>query len=583
METFSCYGKQVVLSTTGNIPTANKELVFTNSFNAFLIKYLDFLRAKNSPLLGIFSGIQGEKEQNKAILSLLQLLVDTSKEEIINRNPGLNHFFYDSYLLYQFVENFYNFWRNYERFFILHSTERKEQKYHKKPYRSFNSKMELLNDLVRGSYRDICENITYEHFNIYRQVPAGFQVGIIASKPLLELPEKYSSLKNFSFINQILLEPPLIINPPMNKRAGLFRRAESNPFDNLDLDPDEWLCYPAKVGFVIIFVFFHKKFIGLGSALANLFELSKDHELNKKPDAIYFFGVDEHSLNFKTPKTIFFDDKENGLMLGFVPNSDEYGYFGYLKKMMLTLHNIIVMKKRMLPVHGAMVRISLKSGKERNILLVGDSGAGKSESLEAFRILSRNHLRDMQIIFDDMGSLSIEGNELKAYGTETGAFVRLDDLQPGFVYGNMDRSIIMSPEKINARAVLPITTMKEVLEGYRPDIIVYANNYDSVQDNNYLEYFRDWKTAFTVFKKGARMSKGTTAESGLTESYFANPFGPPQYKELHESLAEKYFQFFFNDSIKVGEIKTMLGIQGFETKGPEQAAKALLEAILELD
>ncbi|MDZ7821174.1 MAG: hypothetical protein U5N26_04820 [Candidatus Marinimicrobia bacterium] len=43
-------------------------------------------------------------------------------------------------------------------------------------------------------------------------------------------------------------------------------------------------------------------------------------------------------------------------------------------------------------------------------------------------------------------------------GTETGAFVRLDDLQPGYAFGQLDRSIIMSPGKINSRILLPVTT-----------------------------------------------------------------------------------------------------------------------------
>ena len=32
--------------------------------------------------------------------------------------------------------------------------------------------------------------------------------------------------------------------------------------------------------------------------------------------------------------------------------------------------------------------------------------------------------------------------------------------------------------------------------------------------------------AIEVFKRGARMAKGTTTEKGLVNSYFANPFGP---------------------------------------------------------
>ena len=87
---------------------------------------------------------------------------------------------------------------------------------------------------------------------------------------------------------------------------------------------------------------------------------------------------------------------------------DEFGYFGYLKKMMLTLHNIVVMKKGRMPLHGAMARIVLKNEKSANVIIIGDTGAGKSETLEGLRQLAGANLKEMTIIFDDMGSLGIK-------------------------------------------------------------------------------------------------------------------------------------------------------------------------------
>ena len=58
-------------------------------------------------------------------------------------------------------------------------------------------------------------------------------------------------------------------------------------------------------------------------------------------------------------------------------------------------------------------------------------GAGKSESLEAFRSLGEEYISDMTVIFDDMGVLKIAQDGIYGYGTEIGAFVRLDDLDQG--------------------------------------------------------------------------------------------------------------------------------------------------------
>jgi hypothetical protein len=71
---------------------------------------------------------------------------------------------------------------------------------------------------------------------------------------------------------------------------------------------------------------------------------------------VYTFGVPGKALNHLAEfPTVFYDDEENNMMVAAVPNRDEFGYFGYLKKMVLTLHNIIMMKRGILPFHGAYV------------------------------------------------------------------------------------------------------------------------------------------------------------------------------------------------------------------------------------
>jgi energy-coupling factor transporter ATP-binding protein EcfA2 len=141
--------------------------------------------------------------------------------------------------------------------------------------------------------------------------------------------------------------------------------------------------------------------------------------------------------------------------------------------MILTLHNINIMKNNNMPFHGALIKIKLKSAKESTILIIGDTGVGKSESLEALRVIGKDLIADMNIIADDMGSIELEeGNPI----------------------------------------------------GY-----------------------------------GMVMSKGTTTSTGLTQSYFANIFGPPQYRELHDRIAKNYFETFFKKDIFVSQIRTRLG------------------------
>ena len=109
----------------------------------------------------------------------------------------------------------------------------------------------------------------------------------------------------------------------------------------------------------------------------------------------------------------------------------------------------------------------------------------------------------------------------------------------------------------------------------------YANNYDEVgEGEKYLNYFKTPEEAVKVFKAGARMAKGTTTEKGLVESYFANPFGPAQKQAETDVIIEKYFkEMFEKGQVRVGQIKTCLGLKGQEKDGPRNAAIELFDEI----
>ncbi len=52
----------------------------------------------------------------------------------------------------------------------------------------------------------------------------------------------------------------------------------------------------------------------------------------------------------------------------------------------------------------------------------------------------------------------------------------------------------------------------------------------STDEHPVIERFKSAEWALDIFREGAVMSKGTTTSSGLVHSYFANIFGPPEYK-----------------------------------------------------
>lgn len=578
---YQIYPGKVILRIHNTICDTADEMLSTEVFADVFKHYIQSLTSQRSKLLRIFPHPENiTVAQIRDLLVTLRYLVKLRGEEVRRLRAGSWDFLHDEELLDDFVEGFYNYWRSQHRLVVCDSIG---DRYDQRPYRTFTDTVETLMDVVRGTYRDLRESITGEHPRIYRQVSAGAEIGVIASQ--IDIPyesDVYTPLNRISVTNQVLIYPPMIFDTPMNKRSGVFQKVDYNPIAGLELDPAEWLCYPAKVGDLLVMTYFSVKFFELGFSLSNLFELAKADELRRKPDCIYLFGVPAGEKAPGQTETVFYDDEENKMLVATIPYRDEFAYFGYLKKMILTLHNVVMLKKGRFPYHGAMFHIVLRDRGGFNFLLIGDSGAGKSETLEALRHLIKDEVEELTIIADDMGSLEINASNGRVigYGTEMGAFVRLDDLQSGYALGQIDRTIIMNPEQVNARVVLPVTKYGEVIRGYPVDYVMYANNYEPVDEEHpVIDPFKDMEAALDVFRAGAVMSKGTTTTKGLVHTYYANIFGPPMYPDLQEAAARRFFKAFFDQGVEVSQLRTQLGIPGMEMSGPQQAAKELLELI----
>ncbi len=577
-ESFSMVDGKVVIRLTDQVCDTSERLLTSQLFYRVLYRCISDLSRKNSSLMEIFDHDEITGSDIHLLIDTLRYLAKLPADLIPKIVPGSEGFFRDPLLLNSFVEHLYNYWRHLQRLVVVEN-----QGTDQRPYRTFRDTVETLTHVVRGAYRDIQENITGNHPRIYRQVSAGAEIAAIALPADLSLPDSpYQKLAQLPVIRQVLIYPPLIFNPPMNKRSGAFQQVDRNPLDHIELNKEDWLCYPARVGSLLILIYFSMKFFELGFSLCNLFELADEEVLKTKPDAVFVYGVPDASMSgFGKSPTIFYDDAENDLLVGAIPERNEFGYFGYLKKMALTLHNIKMMKMGRMPFHGALVHLVIRGKGGFTVLIMGDTGAGKSETLEALRTIGGDDLEEVVIIADDMGSLKIddEGNVM-GYGTETGAFVRLDDLQTGYAFGQIDRTIIMSPDQTNARVVLPVSTYDDIIKGYPIDFVLYANNYETVGEGRLiLEQFNHLDEALNVFRAGKVMSKGTTTKTGLVQSFYANVFGPQQYPEQYESLAHKYFSRFFDNRVFVGQLRTQLGIPGKEHTGPLEAARFLLGAL----
>lgn len=576
---FSISNDKVLMNFSARYCTNFESLLESEGFRRVLSVYLKKAEKKRSlPYRYLTKSLNSTDISNlrSDITKVFKWLTIMDAKEISQLNPKYNEVLSNKEEFINVIEDFYLFWRRLERYTIIQN-DKISQGLAAMNFTEANSAFEKL---ILRFYRKIEQNVLGRNPQVFRQITAGGNCSIMINKLLWPIPNGYESLEDVNFIDCILLEPPFITYPKKNTRNGMFSEVYDNPLKYAHINKDHWFCYPAKVGELIAYVYFHRDFMNHGITLCNLFEMAKREECRgRRPDIVYVFGINDG----EDLKTVFYDDEENNIMLGYINYSEEIDYFGYMKKMILTLHNLIMIKRGNLPIHGAMVNIQMKNGKEANVVIMGDSGAGKSESLEAFRALSEEYVSNMSIIFDDMGTFKEKDGHIYGYGTEIGAFVRLDDLAQGYAFREIDRSIFMNPDKINARLVMPVSPYSEIIKGYKVDLFLYANNFTNVSENEKsIEYFNSVDEAINLFKSGPRMAKGTTTEEGLVKSYFANPFGPAQKKDSTDILINRYFNTMFNTNVKVGQIKTCLGVRGREQNGPKEAALELFNIIKNL-
>ena len=575
LQEFTLSRGRAIINFTSKYCDNRRKILTSYAYGRVVESFIYYLKKDNPVIFEAFSkGFESDDQLIRSFMEVIRLLSVCSVEELLEVNNKYAPFFQDRDLFLEVIELLYHYWRRMERIVVVHNQRQGDGVQNVR----FVQAYELFNELILSIYRRTKEVANGFASQVYRQTTAGANAGLILNDVTWNSPLEYKGLTGIPFINTVLINPPYVSYTKKNTRDGIFREQTLNPVAGMILNEDDWFLFPAKVGDLLAFVYFHKDFMCHGLGLANLFELAKQDEyVGKKPDMIYIFGYpDGHDEK----RTFYYKDKKNDILVGYANYCDEIDYFGYMKKMLLTLHNIKQMERGKLPIHGAMVNIILKNGREANIIIMGDSGAGKSESLEAFRTLNEKYIRHMRVIFDDMGYLSLDADgQLKAYGTEIGAFVRTDDLDPTYAFSQLARGIYTNPDKVNARVTIPISTYELISKGFPVDYFLYANNYAEADQK--IALFDDIDEAIKTFEAGARKAKGTTTEQGLVTSYFANPFGPVQERPLAEQLVRQYFGVLFERGVKVGEMHTSLAIEGQTKDGPRLAAEELFSMINE--
>ena len=560
----SCYfhENEVILDYSAEFIETSTQLVNSDFFNTFLDQYLNHLETSRRDLHDfLYAGgrtrFQVREDLKKSIKLLMFMNMDRGNMRYIQ--------FPDQFL--EVVSDIYRWWRSLQRYSIFYSQN--SDSYQTNAFMNVDTQ---INAIARELYRTLERNITGVADNMYRQLQAGTNASLLLKHYDWDCPAAYAKLRDVAFVHTIMVRTPLIIETKSNKRTNVFKDHTHHPMEDFAGDPKDWVCYPAWVGESLIYTYFYQDYMSSCVASSGLFQLAREEDCHRKPDAILLFGNPDG-----TKDTVFWKDKETGIWIGKTSASEEIDYFGYAKKSILTLNNLVMMERGWLPIHGSMVNLYLKDGRKKTLMFMGDSGAGKSETLEALSSLASDLIDHQETVFDDMGSIHINAEgKLVAEGTEIGAFVRLDDLDQATAYKELDRSIFFNPDKKNARVVMPAAPYKTVVREHPIDCLFYANNYD---DRRGIHLFENAAEAKTTFIEGKRNALGTTQEKGLSSTFFANPFGPMQRQQECSALIDRMFEKMLEDHISLGEVYTCLGLRDKGDHGIQKAAEELLEFV----
>lgn len=461
--------------------------------------------------------------------------------------------------LLNLVDAVYDYYRSRERY-VFYNNSKGEPITH----RDFMRRFESLSESIVSFYRDIYETINGHEQTVYRILPSGGNAGILLGRKKIPLPESLSFLKRIPLMESVVIHPPFIIKTQENKRKGLFEFKNRKVKDK-NFDVSHAYGVILKIYDKRALIYFNEDYLGFLVALGNLFQIEPfHHESRKDFDFIVLFGTED------TGEECYYY-KEGKAYVGVCPKKAKIDYFGYAKKMILTLYNLTAIDRKLLPIHGAGVRIR-KGEKSKNFFFLGDSGAGKSETLEAVRNLSKGEYQ-IDTIFDDMGTFHLVNGKVYATGTEIGAFVRLDDLDQGYSLRSADRAVYFNIDEVNSRVVIPIEDFEMTYTLHEVDCFLLADNFTDIDKG--LKIIKDPVEAIDAFKKGERVALNTTNETGLVSTYFANPFGPVQREAEVDEYLPDFFHALYENGIPVGRLFTRLSLD--RKDGPKEGAKALLK------
>lgn len=345
------------------------------------------------------------------------------------------------------------------------------------------------------------------------------------------------------------------------------------------MDSGEYVCKMVQIGPTRLMLVMHRSYTHYMVEELRLlpqFDVSPEEMANLKPDAISFLGLPEKVMGQDYRIGYFMDEYTDGVAIpvSWVDRENITDYVGYLKKPLLTMGNERVKSIGGLPIHGSALTIELHNGLRKTVVLAGDSGTGKSETIIAMveQIIKAaggaKNVKALELLSGDMLSLFTgEDGQIYMLGTESGDFMRLSDLSGDWQTRFRDRFAAASKTNrnhpTNPRATIPhLCDEHTFLRPVRVNMFFNINNFQEPPGTAFQEDESPANLLMDSYPRGYRREKGT---SGDQPNIYASVLYSehPHKSKLLQRYREEFDQLLGWDVIldETGKVKN--GILSF--------------------
>jgi len=417
--------------------------------------------------------------------------------------------------------------------------------------------------------------------------------GIKADPCLQEWVQKFIGRSEFAGQSVATDRSPAMVTPGATRVAGYERGIYRRDGDGTTapgkeffrkrfgefvevMNPKDYVCKMVQVGPTRLMLVMHRSYSHYMVEELRLFpqfDVSLEEMQKLKPDAISFMGIPAKTIGEDYRIGYFLDEDSAGtsIPVSWVDAENITDYMGYLKKPVLTVANERVKAIGGMPVHGSALTITAKNGLRKTVVMGGDSGTGKSETIIAMTnqiikgLGGAKNIESVELLSGDMLSL-FEGEDGEMYmmGTESGDFMRLTDIPNEWQERMRDwinsSSKTNLDDKTNPRATINgICDPNVFLSPVRVNIFANINNFEKPDGAAFQEERNPTNLLLDTYVKGYRREKGT---SGDQPNLFASTLHSkvPDRDLLLTKYQEDFDKLLGWDLIlaKTGKVKTSI-------------------------